>query len=187
MQVRLRWKTKRKLKRYFIVGVASLFLSLAHVHCQWMNDQPVWEYEDDTPVIPIDVRLKLFTLNKAYHNAGDYHNDHFIAEYTRREHPNVAFTRRWAIFRVRWIGFNDFLLRYKRSIMVNAGSITAGAKVINLKHTQLAGTTRMVLEALVETAKDLTFYLEDDTVRTRWEIFIRRLNNLEDALEALID
>ena len=152
---------------------------------QWQNEQPIWEYEDDSPEIPIDVRLKLFNLKKAYDRAGDYHNDHFVEEYTRREYPNTAFAWRWESFQARWIAFNDYLQRYSRSILVNAAYVTAGRTTVDFDHAQLAGTTRMVLEALVEKARLLTFYLEDDTVRTRWEIFVDRLETLEEVIKEL--
>ncbi|KKK57269.1 hypothetical protein LCGC14_3056160 [marine sediment metagenome] len=54
---------------------------------------------------------------------------------------------------------------------------------VDSDHSQLAGVTRGVLENLTETARDLTFYLEDDIVISKWEIFIRRLNNLEDKFK----
>jgi hypothetical protein len=149
----------------------------------WTNDQPLYEYEDESPVIPIDIRLKLFNLSMAYTKARDYHNEVFKREYTRREHPNAAFARKWSTFVARWVGWNSYMDRYTLSVQTNASFITAGSKTINLEHSQLAGTTRMVLEGLVEAARDLTFYLEDDIVINKWEIFIKRLAQLEDALK----
>ena len=167
------------------MAAVSAMFALAHVHAQsdWENDAPWWTYEDESPVIPVDVRLKLFELDKAYNRAGDYHNDHFVREYTRREHPNAAFALRWTTFRARWIGFNDYLTRFRRSVLVHASSVSASKTHINFDHAQLAGTTRMVLEAVVEAARDLTFYLEDDIVISKWEIFIVRLENLEDRFK----
>ncbi len=178
-------RLKRRWRRYLFVLAVCFVVAwgIARGQGGWTNDQPVWEYEDDSPVIPVDIRLKIFNLDMAYNKAGDYHNDHFVKEYTRREHPNAAFAWKWATFAARWVGFNDYLERFQRSVLVNAGTVTAGAKVVNLEHSQLAGTTRMVLEALVETARDLTYYLEDDIVIKKWEIFIDRLTQLEDTLK----
>ena len=152
---------------------------------QWRNDQPLWEYEDETPVIPVDIVLKLFNLTKAYHRAGDYHNDHFKPQYSRREHPNAAFAWRWEPFASRWIGFNEFLRRFERSVRVNASHITADRVTIDLDHSQLAGQTRMVLRGIIKQAKDLTSYLEDDIVIEKWETFITRLTQLEEKLKDL--
>lgn len=185
MQHPLTWRAKRRLKRYFLVGVASALFAwgFANAQTQWENDAPWWTYEDETPVIAADVRLKLFELGKAYHRAGDYHNDTFIPEYTNREYPNAAFAWRWHSFWARWIGFNDYLRRFQRSVLLNASTVSASKTYINFDHAQLAGRTRGVLEALVETARDLTFYLENDIVISKWEIFIVRLNNLEDKFK----
>lgn len=188
-QAPLSWRTKRRLKRYFLVGVVSALLAWGFVYAQsqWENDTPWWVYEDDSPVIPADVRLKLFNLGKAYHRAGDYHNDHFLKEYSRREYPNAAFKERWQSFRARWIAFSDYLTRFERSVLRNAATVSASKTYINFDHAQLAGTTRMVLENLVETARDLTFYLEDDIVIKKWEIFVVRLNHLEDEFKELLN
>lgn len=185
MQHPLSWRVKRRLIRYLIVGVVSTWLAwgVSNAQSQYENDAPWWTYEDDSPVIPADVRIKFFELDKAYHRAGDYHNEDFIKEYSRREHPNAAFTRQWTSFRARWIGFSAYLARFNRSVLVNASFVTASRTVVDFDHAQLAGTTRMVLEALVETARDLTFYLEDDIVITKWEIFIVRLEYLEDKFK----
>lgn len=169
--------------RYIFLIWLALQCVWGKAEAQWVNDEPMWEYEDDTPVIPADVRLKMHALSQAYHMAGDYHNDRFVPEYQRRELENLLFRSRWNAFRARWIGFNDYLARFERSVWVNAGSVTAGSNVVNLEHSQLQGTTRGVLAALVDTARDLTSYLEDDTVRSRWEIFIARLVTLEDTLK----
>ncbi len=189
MQHPLTWRTKRRLKRYLIVGVVSALFAWGFTHGQseWENDAPWWTYEDDSPVIPADVRMKMFELNKAYERAGDYHNEIFVEEYTRREHPNAAFERRWVSFRARWIAFNDYLERFQRSVLLNAASVSASKTYIDFDHAQLAGTTRAVLEKTVETARDLTFYLEDDIVISKWEIFIRRLSNLEDEFKELLN
>jgi len=180
---------KKRWRRWLLVGLWCWMAAVTVAHAQggWDNVDPIWEYEDDTPTIPVDIRLKLFNLDKAYHNAGDYHNDHFVKEYIRREHPNVAFGRYWVSFRARWIGFNDYLHRFQRSIFVNASSVSASGTTINIDHVQLAGTTRMVLEGLVETARDLTYYLEDDIVIQKWEIFIVRLTNLEEEFKELLN
>jgi len=182
-------KVRRRWKRWLLVGGVCLVvaLSIGRGQSPWENNDPLWEYEDETPQIPIDVRLKLFNLGMAYHKAGEYHNDHFVREYSNREHPNAAFERGWITFYGRWVAFNDYLRRYERSVRVNASSVTVGAKTINLAHSQLAGRTRMVLANLVETARDLTFYLEDDIVIKKWEIFIVRLENLEDTIKELTD
>ena len=153
----------------------------------WRNPDPIWEYEDDSPVIPADIRLKIFNLDKAYHQAGDYHNDHFEPEYSRREPYNDAFVWRWLTFQARWVSFNDYLQRFRRSVLVNAGTVTAGAKVINLEHSQLAGRTLGVLKGVTNKARDLTSYLEDDIVVEKWEIFVDQLEKLEDKLKELID
>lgn len=178
-------KLKRRWKRWLFV-LAVCFVAawgIARGQGEWMNDEPWYEYEDDSPVIPVDVRLKIFNLDKAYNRAGDYHNDHFVGEYTRREQPNDAFAIRWASFRARWIGFNDYLARFQHSVLVNAASVSASGTTIDFDHSQLFGTTRMVLEGLVEAARDLTYYLEDDIVIKKWEIFINRLAQLEDTLK----
>jgi len=168
----------------FILAVCFVVSwGIARGQGEWENDAPWWTYEDETPVIPVDVRLKFFNLDKAYNRAGDYHNENFVGEYTRREHPNDAFTLRWASFRARWIAFNDYLARFQRSVLANAAFVTAGAKVVNFEHSQLAGTTRSILAGLVENARDLTYYLEDDIVISKWEIFTRRLAQLEDTLK----
>ncbi len=189
MQHPLKWRTKRRLKRYLLVGAVSALLAWGFVSAQsdWENDAPWWTYEDDSPVIPVDVRLELFNLGKAYHRAGDYHNETFIKEYSRREHPNAAFMLRWTSFRARWIAFNDYLQRFQRSVLLNASTVSASKTYINFDHAQLAGATRAVLEKTVETARDLTFYLEDDIVISKWEIFIRRLTNLEDEFKELLN
>lgn len=187
MQHPLSWRTKRRLKRYFIVAVLSALFAGAFANAQdWRNDAPWWTYEDDSPVIPADVRLKFFNLDRAYNRAGDYHNGTFVKEYSRREHPNAAFMRKWTSFRARWIGFNDFFLQFQRSVLVNAASVSATRTTINFEHAQLAGRTRMVLAGVVEAARDLTFYLENGIVISKWEIFIVRLNNLEDELKELL-
>lgn len=189
MQHPLSWRKKRRLKRYLLVGAVSALLAWGHVSAQspWENDDVWYDYEDDSPVIPVDVLLKRFNLNMAYNKAGEYHNDHFVKEYSYREHPNAAFAWRWTTFRGRWIAFNDYLERFQRSVLVNAGSVSASGTTVNFEHAQLAGTTRLVLENLVETARDLTFYLEDDIVISKWEIFIRRLNTLEDEFKELLN
>ena len=172
------------------MGVVCFFAALVcakAAQSPWENDEPWWTYEDDSPVIPADVRIKLFNLDKAYTRAGDYHNVSFIKEYSRREHPNVAFMLRWASFRARWISFNDYLQRFNRSVLVNAAYITTGRTMVDFDHAQLAGTTRAVLTNLVETARELTFYLEDDIVISKWEIFIVRLNHLEEEFKDLLD
>lgn len=173
--------------RWILCTLFLLYIGTPALEAQWVNDQPVWEYEDESPKIPIDVRLKIFNLGMAYQKAGDYHNDHFVQEYTRREYPNEAFAARWKPFFARWIALSDYLRRFNRSVWVNASSVTAGAKTVNIEHSQLGGRTLMVLENLVETARGLTFYLEDDTVIMRWEIFIRRLRTLEEELKELMD
>jgi len=182
-------KTKQRWKRWLLVGVVCFAAALVYARGQspWENNDPLWEYEDDSPVIPIDVRLKFFNLDRAYNNAGDYHNDHFVREYSRREHPNAAFERGWVTFYARWVGFNDYFARFQRSILVHAGSVSVGSKTVSIKHSQLVGRTSMVLANLVETARDLTFYLEDDIVIKKWEIFIVRLENLEDTIKELKD
>jgi len=168
------------------VLAAWFALSMGYVQAvQWTNDEPWYEYEDETPQIPMDVRLKMHALSQAYHQAGDYHNEKFKPEFHRREPHNVLFWSRWESFRARWIGFNDYLAQFERSVWIHASSVSATGTTINLEHSQLAGTTRAVLAGVVDAARDLTPYLEDDTVRSRWEIFIARLNNLEDALEDL--
>ncbi len=183
-QVPLSWRRKRRLKRYFLVGAISALLTWASVNAQdWANDTPWWVYEDDSPEIPVDVRLKLFNLSKAYHRAGDYHNEDFIKEYSYRERPNDAFEIRWRTFRARWIAFNDYLTRFQHSVLANAAAVSASGTYINIDHAQLAGTTRVVLENVTETARDLTFYLEDDIVISKWEIFVVRLNTLEDEFK----
>ena len=55
--------------------------------------------------------------------------------------------------------------------------------MVNLQHSQLHGTTLSVLAGVVDAARDLTPYLWDDIVRSRWEIFIARLTTLEDTLK----
>ncbi len=169
------------------MGLVYALCAFGIVHGQndWMNDDPWWEYEDESPIIPIDVRLKLFNLDKAYHQAGDYHNDHFIKEYSRKEPSNAAFAWRWKSFRARWISFSSYLARFNRSVLVNAAYITASRTMVDLDHSQLGGTTNAVLKGLVESAKDLTPYLEDDIVIKKWEIFIGYLKELEDKLKDL--
>jgi len=170
---------------------ATLFLLLltapyAHAQSgQWNNDQPWWEYEDETPVIQVDVVMKLYKLEKAYNRAGDYHNDHFKPTYSRREHPNDAFARRWLAFSARWVGFNEYLQRFERSVKVNASSITADRTIINFKHSELANNTRAVLAGIVDRTRDLTLYLEDDIVIEKWETFIKRLHQLEEKSKDL--
>lgn len=178
------WRQRRRIKRYILVGVVSALLAAGFSQAQdWENDAPWWTYEDESPVIPVDVRIKRFNLDMAYHKAGEYHNDHFVKEYVNREHPNAAFAWRWTSFRARWLAFNDYLARYQHSVLINAASVSASGTTINIDHAQLAGGTLMVLENLVETARDLTYYLEDDIVIGKWEIFIRRLTQVEDALK----
>ena len=189
LQHPLSWRAKRRLKRYLLVGAVCALFAWAQANAQspWENDDPWWTYEDDSPVIPVDVRLKLFNLQKAYNQAGDYHNENFKREYSRREHPNDAFVLRWTSFRARWIAFNDYLARFQHSVLVNAATVSASGTYVDFDHSQLAGVTRGVLENLTETARDLTFYLEDAIVISKWEIFIRRLNNLEDKFKEFLN
>jgi len=149
----------------------------------WSNDDPWYDYEDDTPIIPIDVRMKRFNLNMAYNKAGEYHNDHFIRTYTNRDRGNAAFARGWASFFARWLAFSDYLERFQRSVLLNASSVSASGRTINLEHSQLMGTTRAVLAAMVNHARGLTSLLEDDIVTEKWETFIDRLTQVEDALQ----
>ena len=180
------WRARRRIKRYILVGVVSALLAAGFSQAQdWSNDEPWWEYEDETPIIPMDVRLKMFELNKAYERAGDNYNENFVQEYSRREHPNAAFERGWLSFYARWISFNDYLQRFERSVWLNASTVSATKTHIDFDHVQLAGRTRMVLEGLVETARDLTPYLENDIVIKKWEIFIGYLEELEDKLKDL--
>lgn len=161
----------------------ALFMGCPAQAQDWANDQPWWEYEDDSPVIPADVRIKRFELTKAYESAGDYHNENFKREYTRREHPNDAFEPGWLTFRARWLSFNDYLARFQRSVLANATFISADRTAINIDHAQLHGTTRAVLTAMVNSARELTSKLEDDIVAEKWETFIDRLTKVEDALQ----
>lgn len=179
------YKTKRRLKRWLFILAACFLLALGIARGQggWTNDEPIWEYEDESPQIPADVRLKMHALDQAYHLAGDYHNERFQREFLLREPYNTQFGDRWAVFAARWVGFNDYLARFQRSVWVNAGAVTAGSKVVNIEHTQLAGRTRAVLSKIIDTARDLTSYLEDDIVVSKWEIFIARLVTLEDTLK----
>ena len=191
MQHPLSWRTKRRIKRYLIVAVISALFAWGIAQGQssgpWETDDRWWEYEDETPEITADVRLKLFNLDKAYNRAGDYHNEDFVKQYRSREPANVAFAFRHSVFWARWIAFNDYLRQFKRSVLLNAATLSASKTYIDFDHVELAGTTRMVLENLVETARDLTFYLENDIVISKWEIFIRRLNNLEDEFKELLN
>ncbi len=166
-----------------VILLSALWFMTPPLYGQWVNDEPWWEYEDETPQIPLDVRLKMHALSQAYHLAGDYHNEKFKPEFHRREPENVLFWSRWNSLRARWIGFNDYLERFERSVWTNASSVTVGAKVVNFEHSQLHGTTLSVLSGVVDAARDLTPYLWDDIVRSRWEIFIARLTTLEDTLK----
>lgn len=159
------------------------FGTIALGQSQYENDAPWWTYEDDSPIIPVDVRLKRFNLNKAYESAGDYHNDHFKREYTRREPRNPAFEAGWLSFRARWLAFNEYLARFQRSVLDNATFVSADRTAINIDHMQLMGTTRGVLSAMVNSARELTSLLEDDIVIEKWETFIDRLTQVEDALQ----
>jgi len=172
---------------FTLVACFTIFVLLQTVaHCQWQNTDPIWEYEDESPIIPADVRLKVHALNQAYHQAGDYHNDHFLKALRSRDPHNRPFINRWsATFLPRWIAFNDYLDRYKRSVWLHASSVSASGTTINFQHSQLAGATQAVAKNLVATAQGLTAYLEDDKVVDKWEIFINRLKNIVDTLQDL--
>ena len=180
-------RVKRRWKRWLFMGLVYSVVAFGITNGQndWENDEPWWEYEDETPILPADVRLKMFNLDKAYNRAGDYHNEDFKREYTRREHPNAAFAWKWNAFLARWVGFNDYYAQYQRSVLVNASAVSASKTYIDFDHAQLAGATRAVLEGVVDTARDLTPYLEDDIVIKKWEIFIGYLEELEDKLKDL--
>jgi hypothetical protein len=168
------------------VGLSIFLVMQPLAHCQWMNDDPIWEYEDETPIIPADVRLKMHDLSQAYNQAGDYANKHFLKEYRLRDPYNTEFSVRWQLsFFPRWIAFNDYLDRYQRSVWINASSVSATGTTVDLQHSQLAGATRNVARNLVSTAQGLTPYLENDKVVAKWEIFINRLKNIVDALQEL--
>ncbi len=155
-------------------------------HCQWTNDSPIWEYEDETPIIPMDVRLKMHALSQSFNQAREYANKRFLKEYRLRELDNIEFSHRWTTaFRPRWIALEDYIHRYAKSVWINASSVSATGKTVNLAHSQLGGTTRAVARNLLDTAQGLTPYLEDDKVVAKWEIFINRLKNIVDALQDL--
>ncbi len=165
--------------------VMAWFLLMCPAKAQWVNDQPVWEYEDDTPTIDIKVRLDLHDITIAWQVANDYHNKRFKPEFLRRESENVAFATGWeASFAPYWVGFNDYLYRYVESKIRTAQRLQAPGTV-DLAHQQLRGRMVMVTEALVEKARALTSVLEDDTVIRKWEIFIRRLEYLEETIKEL--
>lgn len=167
----------------FNILLLVFWLGTSTLAAQWQNDEPWWKYEDDSPVIPVDVRLKRFNLNKAYESAGDYHNDHFKRTYSTREHPNDAFEAEWLSFWARWVAFSDYLARFQRSVLANATVVSVDRTAINIDHVQLMGTTHAVLAAMVNAARELTSKLEDDIVIEKWEIFIERLTQVEEALQ----
>ncbi len=175
------WLKQRSLGMSILVLAWAMLMGTAEA--QWQNDEPWWEYEDSTPQIPVDVRMKRFNLDMAYNKAGDYHNEHFKREYTRREYNNAAFKRGWLSFRARWLAFSDYLERFQRSVLLNASSVSASRTYINIDHARLMGTTRAVFAAMVNSARELTSLLEDDIVTEKWETFIDRLTQVEDALQ----
>ncbi len=179
MQVRLK---PRSLGASILALVWAILMCPAYAQ-DWANDEPWWTYEDSTPVVPADVRLKYHNLDMAYNNAGDYHNEHFKRQYTYREPPNDAFESGWKSFRARWEAFNYYLARFQRSVLVNAATVSASKTHIDIDHMQLMGTTRSVLAALVNSARELTSQLENDIVIEKWETFIDRLTQVEDALQ----
>ncbi len=187
MQVSLNWRARRRLKRYLIVGVVSVLFAWAFVHGQdWSNDMPWWTYEDSTPTIPADVRLKIHNISQTWSQARDYHNRRFRPVYDQREGENLAFVTQWNLsFRSYWIAFSETLYEYVSSKLQFEARITVPGKVVDFDHSRLAGEIRTMAAALVERARVLTLYLEDDTVRVRWEIFTQRLITLEDAIKEL--
>lgn len=187
MQVSLQWRARRRLKRYLIVGIASALFAWAFANAQdWRNDMPWWVYEDSTPAIPADVRLKIHNINQAWSLAYEYHNTKFRPVYDQREGQNLTFALQWNFsFRPYWVTLSETLYGYISSKLQFEARITVPGKVVDFEHSRLAGKTRMVAAALVEKARVLTLYLEDDTVRTRWEIFTRRLITLEEAIKEL--
>lgn len=188
MQVRWTWRQKRRLKRYLLVAAVAALFAWAHASAQspWANDEPWWEYEDSTPTIPIDVRLKIHNITQTWSLAHEYHNRRFRPIYDQRAGQNIAFATRWnASFLPYWIAFSETLHEYLSSKLQFEARITVPGTVVDLTHSQLAGRTRMVAAALVEKARVLTLYLEDDKVRARWEIFTQRLITLEEAIKEL--
>jgi len=153
----------------------------------WTNDEPIWQYEDETPTIDAAILIKLHNVTQTYNIAGEYHNKHFIKEYHRREGENKAFQNEWAGFLGLWIAWNYRLDRYTRAVAVDASQIRVGEPIKNFETMQLRGQALTLCKEVVETARDLTFYLEDDTVIRKWEIFIRRLEYMEDAVKELED
>lgn len=173
-----------QLRHVFLIWLA-LQCVWGKAEAQWQNTQPVWEYEDETPVIEIKVRLDIHNITIAWQTAKDYHDKRFKPEYLRREGENAAFAAQWnARFAPYWTAFNDYLYRYVESKIRTAQRLQAPGTV-DLDHQQLRGRMVMVTEALVEKARELTFYLEDDTVIGKWEIFIRRLEYLEETIKEL--
>lgn len=187
MQVSMNWRAKRRLKRYLLVGAVSALFAWGFAHGQdWANDEPWWKYEDSTPVIPLDVRLKIHNISQTWSLAHEYHNRRFKPLYDQRSGQNTAFATQWAFsFLPYWIAFSSILDDYVYSKLQFEARITVPGKVVDLAHSQLAGKTRMVAAALVEKARVLTLYLEDDKVRQRWEIFTQRLITLEEAIKEL--
>ena len=168
-----------------VILLGVLWVGTPVLAAQW-NTDPIWEYKDDSPVIPADVRLKLWNVDKAFSRAYEYHNKKFKTEFNKRETGDREFADRWKTsFVPYWTAFVNYLYRYTRSAQLNASYITADSKILNLEHSQLHGTTLMVARALVRRARDLTSLLEDGIVIKKWEIFIDRLETLEDTIKKL--
>ncbi len=170
------------------MAVVSALFAWSHVLAQspWENDDPIWEYEDESPIIPIQVLLDIHDIKQAWTVAIKAHDKRFKPEFNRREGQNPAFASEWTYsFAPYWVGFNDYLYRYVASkLQVEARMVVPG-KIVDLSHSQLRGRTLMVTKALVEKARDLTHLLENDIVIEKWEIFVERLETLEETIKEL--
>ncbi len=172
------------IRAVILLGV--LWFGTPALAAQWTNDEPWWEYEDSTPTIPIDVSLKIHNIKQSRSLAFEYHNRRFKPIYDQRAGQNIAFASRWnASFKPYWVALSETLYDYIQSKLQFEARITVPGKIVDLTHSRLAGKTRMVAAALVEKARVLTLYLEDDKVRARWEIFTQRLITLEEAIKEL--
>lgn len=187
MQVSMNWRAKRRLTRYLLVGIVSALFAWGFTHAQdWANDEPWWKYEDSTPVIPLDVRIKLHNISQAWSLSYEYHNRRFKPVFNQRERQNVAFATRWhAGFAPYWAALSATLYKYISSKLQFESRTAVPGMAIDIDHMRLVARTRMVAAALAEKARVLTLYLEDDTVRARWEIFTQRLITLEEAIKEL--
>ena len=145
----------------------------------------IFAQQDSTPLPPASLRLRIFTLDQAYYQAGDYHNKKFARRWNSSPHYG-SFVGKHLDFLDQWIKFNYNLRIWKRKLRVDAAKISSsGTRIRDLETIRTGKMVLGISRELVESAAALTKWVYSPELQQRWKEFVRKLEKLENTIQEL--